>query len=192
MSGPADGEPVSFTPEGGGPVATDLFPRVYQELRGLAQQHMAGERRGHTLQATALVNEAYMRLLNDPDVDWSDHHAFYFAAAQAMRRILIEHARARSAAKRGGGRRAVEFSNLMDLAEHAAPEEVLAFDDALLRLEKQAPRAATIVRLRFYSGLSVEHTALALDISARTVNREWTFARAWLYQELADGESRSA
>jgi RNA polymerase sigma-70 factor, ECF subfamily len=173
QAGPADPEPTS-----------EFFARVYGELRALASAHLAGERREHTLQATALVNEVYIRLKSQ-ELEGGNPAAFFHAAAESMRRILVDHARARKAAKRGGGRRAVEVTNLAALAEQADSEEILAFDEALLRLDTQSPRAAAVVRLRFFSGLSVEQTASVLEISPRTVNREWTFARAWLYQELA-------
>jgi len=151
---------------------------------------MKGERTGHTLQATALVNEAYLRLLGGPAV-YSGRGAFFLAAAEAMRRILIEHARARGAVKRGGGARRMP-SDVLDLAAAADPEEIVSFDETILRLENESELGAAVVRLRFYAGLSVESTAAALGVSERTVNREWTYARAWLYRELKAEEEGGA
>ncbi len=167
-----------------------LLPLVYEQLRQLARQRMAAERAGHTLQATALVHEAYLRIAGQsgrgPGFASIGH--FYNAAAEAMRRILIEHARARAADKRGGDVKRLSFTTVLDLAATPDPTEILAFDDALLRLENQAADAAAVVRLRFYAGLSVEQTADALGMSPRTVNREWQFARAWLYRELGQSD----
>jgi RNA polymerase sigma factor (TIGR02999 family) len=170
--------------------AADLLPLVYEQLRSLARQRMGAENPGHSLQATALVHEAYLRLTgaDGADAKFANPGHFYAAAAEAMRRILIEHARSRGAVKRGGRVRRVNLSTVLDLA--AAPEsgEILAFDDAISRLESEAPEAAQVVRLRFYAGLSVDDTAKALGLSARTVAREWTYARAWLYRELRQSE----
>ncbi len=173
---PSDGAP--------GPV---LIEQGYAQLRAIAQRQMSEERRGHTLQATALVNEAYMRL-TEAGVTWSQPGAFYHAAAEAMRRILIEHARKRGAAKRGGARARVDLDlgNVADLAG-ADADGIVALDEALLRLEGADPRAASVVRLRFFAGLSVEGTASALGLSDRTVRRDWEFARAWLYHALGWG-----
>jgi RNA polymerase sigma factor (TIGR02999 family) len=170
--------------------AADLLPLVYEQLRHLARQRMSAEHPGHSLQATALVHEAYMRLAG-PDgavAKFANPGHFYAAAAEAMRRILIEHARSRGAVKRGGGARRLNLSTVLDLA--AAPEsgEILAFDDAISRLENESPDAGKVVRLRFYAGLSVDDTATALGLSARTVEREWVYARAWLYRALRDSD----
>jgi RNA polymerase sigma factor (TIGR02999 family) len=166
-----------------------LLPLVYDQLRSLARQRMADERAGHTLQATALVHEAYLRLLGPlPDSSpWSGRGHFYRAAAEAMRRILIEHARSRGRAKRGGGQNRLPLEMLasVDLAAECDADEVLALDNAFQALERQNPDAAAVVRLRFYAGLSVEETAKALGVSDRTVNREWNYARAWLYRALS-------
>lgn len=172
--------------------AADLLPLVYDQLRALARQKMAAERPGHTLQATALVHEAYARLVGSQDgnAKFSSVGHFYRAAAEAMRRILVDHARARLSEKRGGAVRRVNFTTVLDLAATPDPEEILAFDDALSRLESQSPDAAIVVRLRFYAGLSIDDTASTLGVAPRTVNREWQFARAWLFRELrATGES---
>jgi RNA polymerase sigma factor (TIGR02999 family) len=148
---------------------------------------MHRERAGHTLQATALVHEAFVRLLGDADVAWDSRGHFYVAAAEAMRRILIEHARSRGREKRGGGRQRVPLSVVDVPASADDPEQILAVDDALRRLEGEDPDAANVVRLRFYAGLGVEETARALGKSPRTVAREWAFARAWLMDELSRG-----
>ena len=160
-----------------------LIDRVYSQLRAIAQRQMNQERPGHTLQATALVHEAYLRLA-EAGIAWSGPGAFYHAAAEAMRRILIEHARRHGAAKRGGGRRAVDLDGVLDLAAADDPDEILSFEGALSRLEQQMPLAGAVVRLRFYAGLSIEQAAQALGVSSRTVDREWRYGRAWLYRAL--------
>jgi RNA polymerase sigma factor (TIGR02999 family) len=163
--------------------ADALLPLVYTSLKQIARRRMTEERPGHTLQATALVHECYLRLFGTSAGQFAGRAQFFHAAAESMRRILIEHARARGRAKRGGSGRRVPI-NVLDLAEAPEPESILAFDEAIERLEKELPAAASVVRLRFYAGLTVEETAQALDISSRTVNREWTFAKAWLFREL--------
>ena len=162
-----------------------LLPFVYDELRALARAQLRHERPDHTLQATALVHEAYLRLLGGTQPPWSDRQHFFRAAAEAMRRILIEHARKRSRVKRGGKRVRVELTGV-DLASDQDLDQILALDDAFRRLEEQDPEAADVVRLRFFAGLSVEETARATGLSERTVKREWAFARAWLYDALRD------
>ena len=160
-----------------------LLPLVYDELRSLAKAHLAHERPGHSLQATALVHEAYLRMLAGQGPSWKDRRHFYYAAAQAMRRILIEHARKRGRLKRGGGRVQVTMDDIQ-VGDGPPMEDLLALDEALARLEERDPRMAEVVHLRFFAGLSVEETAAALEISERTVKREWAVARAWLYQAL--------
>ena len=166
-----------------------LVPLVYDELRSLARAQLRHERLDHSLQATALVHEAYLRLLGG-DQPWSDRRHFFRAAAEAMRRILIEHARKRGRIKRGGKRIRVQLSNV-DLASEQDLDEILALDDAFRRLEEQDSKAADVVRLRFFAGLSVKETAKAMDLSERTVKREWAFARAWLYDALRDADLSS-
>ena len=165
--------------------ASKLFPLVYDQLRNLARQRMADEREGHTLQATALVHEAYLRIAGHGN--FSSRAQFFFAAAEAMRRILIDHARARGQLKRGGGNARMPL-NVLDLASDEQIPQILALDEAILRLEQSSPTVAAVVRLRFYTGLSVEETAEALGISPRTVKREWTYARATLHRELGEAE----
>ncbi len=164
--------------------ADQLLPVVYDRLRRLAQRMMAHEKAGQTLQATALVHEAYLRLLGD-EPDWDDRRHFYTAAAQAMRRILVERARRRNRIKHGGGRKRVDLDDASVVAD---PESVdlVALDDALRRLEKEEPRAARVVMMRFYAGLSEEDAAEALDISVRTVWRDWNYAKAWLRDAMVE------
>lgn len=169
--------------KGDGAAASELLPLVYDRLRAIARERMRQENVGHTLQATALVHEAYMRLVGDEAMSWSSRAGFYCAAAQAMRRILIDHARKRGRVKRGGGLSRQPL-DAVDLAITDDADDVLALDTALTRLAEKDPRAAKIVELRFYAGLSVEETASALELSDRTVKREWSFARAWLFKEL--------
>lgn len=163
--------------------ADRLFPQIYDQLLALARSHMHQENPGHTLQATALVHEAYLRLVGSDPLSWSSRTAFFQASAKAMRRILIDHARRRGRSKRGGDRKR-EPLDAVDLAVSSDPDEVEALDTAVNRLAEHDPRAADVLQLRFYAGLSVENTAAALGCSERTVKREWAFARAWLYQEL--------
>ncbi|MFG0257451.1 MAG: sigma-70 family RNA polymerase sigma factor [Phycisphaerales bacterium JB043] len=162
----------------------ELLPIVYEQLRSIATSRMLGERRDHTLQPTALVHEAYMRLVGNADVAWENRAHFFGAAAQAMRRILIDHARAKNSLKRGGASKPMPL-NVVDLATSDNPEHILALDEAMDRLEREDADAARVVRLRFYAGLSVDETAQALGISPRTAAREWSFARARLYQLLS-------
>jgi len=170
--------------QGDSAAATAVFSQVYKELRAIADRHMRGERRGHTLGATALVHEVYVRLLGGETLPLSDRAGFFHAAAEAMRRILIEHARARGRQKRGGGRQRVPLE-VADLASNEHVGEILAVDEALRRLEKEDARAAEVVRLRFFAGLSVEEAATVLQSSSRSVAREWAYARAWLYRTMA-------
>lgn len=160
-----------------------LLPVVYGQLRATAQSALQNERRDHTLQATALVHEVYLRLVGEREVPWENRAHFYHAAAEAMRRILIDHARARGRLKRGGGRKRENFADVIELAK-ADPDIIEALDASITKLEAESPEAAAVVRLRFYAGLGIDQTALALNISPRQVNRVWTFARAWLFRSL--------
>jgi RNA polymerase sigma factor (TIGR02999 family) len=151
---------------------------------------MGQEQTDHTLQATALVHEVYARLAGAagrPAMFANAAH-FYAAAAEAMRRILIDHARARDSDKRGGRRVKFNLSSVLDLAAAPESDDILALDEALLRLEQETPEAAAVVRMRFYAGLSVDETAEALGVAPRTVDRDWAYARAWLFRELRPGE----
>ncbi len=169
--------------EGDSGAANELLPLVYDQLLAIARHRMQQESPNHTLQATALVHEAYLRLIGGEPVSWPSRASFFYSAAQAMRRILIDHARRRGRIKRGGEMRRLPL-DAVDLAAAADPEDVQALDDAVTRLAGQDARAAQVVELRFYAGLSVEETAAALGLSERTVKREWAFARAWLFNEL--------
>ena len=173
---------VDGTPNGEAVPAGELLPLVYQSLKELARQRMSAERAGHTLQATALVHEAYLRLAGK-NVRFAGRIQFYHAAAQAMRRILVEHARARGRVKRGAGVRRAPI-NLLDLAEEADRDQILALDEAIRRLEEHTPEIAAVVRLRFFAGLTVGETAEALCMGRRSVDRAWAYARVWLYREL--------
>ncbi|MCK4776224.1 MAG: sigma-70 family RNA polymerase sigma factor [Candidatus Krumholzibacteria bacterium] len=165
--------------------ASELLPLVYRDLHALASRRMASERPEHTLQATALVHEAYLRLVGTQQTTWKGKGQFCLAAAEAMRRILIEYARKRGRVKRGGDYKRVSL-DIEVLAREAQPEEIMAVDEAICRLEQKDTRLGEIVRLRFFVGLSVAETAAALGISDRTVRREWALARAWLSRELKD------
>lgn len=170
--------------------ARELLPQVYQTLKSLARRRISMERPGHTLQATALVHEACLRLMRVKDASWTGRAQFINAAVESMRRILVEHARARSRVKRGGDARRVPM-NLLEVAETGDREEILALDDAIRRLEEHTPEVAAVVRLRFYAGLTVAETADALSIGRRSVDRAWSYARVWLYRELY-GEAHGA
>ena len=168
----------------GGPVdASELLPLVYEQLKELARARMAAERGTHTLQPTALVHEAYLRLVGNAQVTWASRAHFFHAAAEAMRRILIDHARSRGQLKRGGCRRRVPM-DVLDLAADDQAGEALLVDEALDRLDLVSPSVGQVVRLRFFAGLTERETAQALGVSARTIRRDWTFARAWLFREL--------
>jgi len=161
----------------------ELFPLVYAELRRIAAREMRREKPGRTLQTTALVHEAYLRLLKDASLSFENRAHFLGIAARAMREILIEHARSRSARKRGG--QAVRLTLDEALAASPSPSvDVLALDEALERLARLDDRHARVVELRYFGGLSVEETAVALGLSPATVKRAWTLARAWLFREL--------
>ena len=168
----------------GDPEAAErLLPLVYEELRELAARRLAVEKPGQTLQATALVHEAYLRLVGVQDPGWGGRGHFFAAAAEAMRRILINRARGRARLKRGGDRRRVDLEHLADPAE-ASADDLLDLDGALRRLEAAYPRCAELVKLRFFVGLGMDEAADALGVSRRTAEREWTFARAWLLDAL--------
>ena len=174
--------------EQGDPRAAELLlPLVYEELRRLAAQKLAREKPGQTLQATALVHEAYLRLVDTEQAQqWNSRGHFFAAAAEAMRRILIEQARRRQAEKHGGGRRRVELEGI-ELPAHARADEVLVLDEALSGLTREDPDAAEVAKLHLFAGLSVEDAATALGVSRATAFRHWTYARAWLQARLQEG-----
>jgi RNA polymerase sigma factor (TIGR02999 family) len=161
-----------------------LMPLVYQELHRLAARHLASERAGHTLQPTALVNEAYLRLIDQKRVRWQTKAHFLAIAAHMMRRILVDYARARRYAKRGGGAPVVTLDEAAALSVERA-SDLIAVDDVLNRLSELDPRKGRVVELRFFGGLSVEETAEVLQISPNTVLRDWRTAKAWLHRELS-------
>jgi len=160
-----------------------LTPLVYDELRRLAHRYMSGERSNHTLQTTALVNEAYLKLTDQTHANWSDRAHFFAVAARAMRQILINYALSYNAQKRGGGAAKVELDETA-LVAAAQSSEVIELNEALERLNTLEPRKAQIVELKYFGGLTQDEIAEVLKISAVTVRREWRFAKAWLYQEL--------
>jgi RNA polymerase sigma factor (TIGR02999 family) len=169
----------------------DLMPLVYGELRKQARRYLARERRGHTLQPTALVHEVYLRLFGKTLMKWQTRAHFFAVSAQVMRRILVDHARSREARKRGGSWTKLALNEEM-AGSIARPQDFLALDDAIKQLGQLDARQSQIVELRFFGGLSEEETAEVLGISARTVKRDWRLARAWLYERLAaEGKSNA-
>ncbi len=163
-----------------------LLAELYSHLRAIAQQRMSSENPGHTLQATALVHEAYLRIGHDRHSPFRDRAHFFATAAEAMRRILIDHARSRGAAKRRPP--GADLLSVVDLANHADSDQIMALDAALKRLEGEEPEVASVVRLRFFAGLTGDETAVALAISPRQVDRLWAYARAWLSREVPTPE----
>jgi RNA polymerase sigma factor (TIGR02999 family) len=170
-----------------------LLPLVYEELRSLARRHLRHERGSHTLQRTALVHEAFLRIVDQKQVDWESRTQFYGIASQMMRRVLVDHARRRSAAKRGDGAPHVDLDAvLQDEGEDLPPGrqaeiDFAAIDDALKRLEALDPQQGKLVELRFFGGLSIKETADVIGVSPATVKREWAIARAWLQREIMAG-----
>jgi RNA polymerase sigma factor (TIGR02999 family) len=164
-----------------------LFSAVYQKLRNLAGQFFRREPKGNTLQPTALVHEAYMKLVDQTQVDWQGQTHFFAVAAQAMRRILVDHARRRGAEKRGGNRHRIELNDDL-VGEAERSEEILSLENALTKLTNLDPRQAQMVELRFFGGLSVAEVAQVMGMSTRSVEREWTMVRAWLRRELSTSD----
>ena len=169
--------------QGQAKAADELLPLVYEELRRLAAQRMARENPGHTLQPTALVHEAWLRLTGEENQPWDGRGHFFAAAAESMRRILIEHARRKNAVKRGGEFERVHFDNI-EAALVGEGGDFLRLNEALEKLEREDPAAAQLVKLRFFTGLTNEEAGAILGVTDRTAKRYWTFARAWLFQEL--------
>jgi RNA polymerase sigma factor (TIGR02999 family) len=179
---------LSAIEQGDPNAAEQLLPLVYDELRKLAAAKLAQEKPGQTLQATALVHEAYLRLVDTEQAQqWNSRGHFFAAAAEAMRRILVESARHKQAQKRGGQRKRVDLDQAETVAA-APPEDMLALDEALQRLSSHEPVAAKLVQLRYFTGLSIEEAAEVVGLSTATAYRHWTFARAWLHAQLAGGE----
>lgn len=180
LRGASDGDPVAVN---------GLLPLVYDELRALAQHYLERERSDHTLQATALVHEAYLKLVDQHNARWQDRRHFFAVAAQAIRRILVDHARTKGRHKRGGG---LAQRPLHDAAAEIASEsriDLVALDEALIALAKLNERQARIVELRFFGGLSIDEIGEVLGVSARTVDGDWSMARAWLHRFLTRQES---
>ncbi len=165
-----------------------LYPAVYAELRRIAHRHVRRERNGHTLHTTALVHECYLRLVDGTQATWQDRAHFLAVASKVMRHILIDYARRRTAQKRGGERRRVTLDNEV-LAVEAQAGELISLDEALSALAQRHVRMAEVVECRFFGGMTVKETAAALDVSLRTVERDWTRAKAHLHQALASGEA---
>ena len=171
--------------EGDQAALADLLPQVYSELRRLANYYLRQERHGHTLQASDLVHEAYLRLVDDQAIDWQNRAHFFGIAAVRMRHILVEHARSRLAAKRGGGVYRLSLSEA-DLPAEERDVDLLGLDEALQRLEALDAQKSRIVELRYFGGLTIEETAEVLKISPATVKRDWSMARAWLRSEIGN------
>jgi len=175
---------LSAIDQGDSHAADQLLPLVYEELRALAAHRLAAEKPGQTLQATALVHEAYLRLVGqEPQQQWNGRGHFFAAAAEAMRRILIERARGKARHKRGGDWRRVDLEQL-DATSLICPDQLVALDDALTRLAALDPLAGQLVKLRYFAGLPLHHAAAALGVSTATAYRHWAYARAWLHSEL--------
>jgi RNA polymerase sigma factor (TIGR02999 family) len=174
--------------EGRREAVDQLLAAVYGELRGLAHNALCGERAGHTLQATALVHEAYLKLVDQTHARWQNRAHFFAVAAQAIRRILVDHARTSKRQKRGGGRARVMLSDVTPIAPRH-DLDLVALDEALQRLAEKEPTEARIVEMRFFSGLTLDEIAEVLDVNERTVRRRWNYARAWLYREITKGDT---
>lgn len=171
---------------GGNQSALDeLYPLVYDELHRLARRYMSRERKGHTLQTTALINEAYVRLVDQKNVNWANRSHFFAISAQIMRRILIDHARRHAYAKRGGGAQQVSLEEVAAVIPEQG-RELVRLDEALKSLAERDPRRSQVVELRYFGGLNNEEIAGVLNVSENTVTRDWNMARAWLYQQLTE------
>ena len=182
---------LSAVEQGDPHAAEQLLPLVYHELRKLAAQKLAQERPGQTLQATALVHEAYLRLVGgEPDAHWNSRGHFIAAAAEAMRRILVENARRKKTEKHGGKRKRIDLSQAEPIT-HADPDAVLDLDEGLTLLTSEDPEAAAVAKLRIFAGLSVEEAAEALSTSRANAYRQWAYARAWLHARLRDAPGPS-
>ncbi|HVF23082.1 MAG TPA: sigma-70 family RNA polymerase sigma factor [Pyrinomonadaceae bacterium] len=171
--------------EGNQSALDELYPLVYDELHRLARRYMSRERAGHTLQTTALINEAYVRLVDQKNVVWANRAHFFAISAQIMRRILIDHARRHAYAKRGGGARPVTLDEAANITPGIG-SDLLRLDEALKSLAEMDPRRSQVVELRYFGGLNNEEIAGVLHVSENTVTRDWNMARAWLYQQLTE------
>ncbi|QQS35949.1 MAG: sigma-70 family RNA polymerase sigma factor [Ignavibacteriales bacterium] len=164
-------------------VLAEILPLVYNELRRISSKYLREEHRNHTLQTTELVHEAYLKLIGDENISWESRAHFFGIAAQSMRQILVDHARKRNSKKRGDGEQKISLDDSPTLLVES-DEQIIALDDALKKLEAIDSRSGKIVEMRFFSGLSIEETAKALNISTSTAKRDWNFAKAWLYREI--------
>lgn len=190
MSESLDITTVLLESTGGSVEATDrLLSLVYQELRSMAERLLQNERPDHTMQATELVHEAYLRMVDQTRCRWQDRTHFLAVASQAMRRILVDYARRRGSQKRGGGERRVPLDQAVVIGSGEAASALLALDDALQGLAARYPEAARVVEIRFFGGLTLEECACAMGLSPRTVSRHWEFAHAWLYREINPDDS---
>lgn len=171
--------------EGNQSALDELYPLVYDELHRLARRYMSRERKGHTLQTTALINEAYVRMVDQKNVNWANRSHFFAISAQIMRRILIDHARRHAYAKRGGGAQQVSLEEVAALVPEQG-RELMRLDEALKSLAERDPRRSQVVELRYFGGLNNEEIAGVLQVSENTVTRDWNMARAWLYQQLSE------
>lgn len=187
MSGANVTQMIDAISAGDAHAADELLPVVYRELRQLALSRMATEKAGQTLQPTALVHEAYLRLVAQPDSKWAGRGHFFAAAAEAMRRILIERARRRNAVKHGGGKQRIELENL-EVADDQRAEQLMALDEALSELERHDANGARLVKLRYFAGFSHQEAAEMMGITRRAADRIWALARAWLYQRMSEQE----
>jgi len=192
LDGVADVTRILTAIEQGDPqAATELLPLVYEELRKLAAARLAGERPGQTLEPTALVHEAYLRLVGGQEQQtWNNRGHFFAAAAEAMRRILVESARAKHSLKRGGGAKRVNFDQAASLAQEPA-DDLLALDEALDRLAAEDPAKAELVKLRYFAGLTIEQAAQALGLSRATADRYWAYSKVWLYRAVTGDHGQS-
>lgn len=172
--------------EGDAKASNDLMSLVYDELRNIAGSKMASERSGDTLQATALVHEAWLRLGGDDQPTWENRRHFFFAAAEAMRRILVDRGRRRAAERHGGGQKRVDLADV-EIAQGEVSDQVLAVDEALGRLALEDPKKAELVRLRYFTGMQLKDAAQVLGISMATATRSWAYSRAWLAREVQAG-----
>ena len=171
--------------EGNQSALDELYPLVYDELHRLARRYMSRERKDHTLQTTALINEAYVRMVDQKNVNWANRSHFFAISAQIMRRILIDHARRHAYAKRGGGAQQVSLEEVAAIAPNRG-RELVRLDEALKTLAERDPRRCQVVELRYFGGLNNEEIAGVLHVSENTVTRDWNMARAWLYQQLTE------
>jgi len=174
---------------GNAQAANELLPLIYEELRILATQKLSHEQPGQTLQATALVHEAYIRLVGEDDRNWDNRGHFFTAAAEAMRRILVDIARRKKSQKHGGDRQRLDLDNLR-VASNSQPDDLIELDEALTKLTSQDPEAADLVKLHYFGGLTLEQAAKMKGISRRTAGRYWKYARLWLYRELTKGDGQ--